>query len=269
MYSLDHVVHYTKNPQKAVKQLNELGLHAVEGGEHPNWGTYNSLCYFDLSYIEFIGIRDVDVARNVTDNLLIERVVRQSEFGDGLSQIALRTDDMDKVIQDLNAKGFDVGERVPGKRTRKDRSVIEWQLLFPKMTSYDGPPLPFIIQWKGDDAERRIDLKAQGALDAHPAGSIELTQVGFAVENLEKRAAEWSEWFGLTPGEPFEDSELNATCQELHLNGGNLLFCEAKGAGSVADRLQNPGEHPFLITFSGTGEKKEISLLGALYRFKD
>ncbi|HET7577654.1 MAG TPA: VOC family protein [Bacillales bacterium] len=268
MFSLDHVVHYTKNPEEAVAKMKEEGFHAIQGGEHPNWGTYNSLCYFDLSYIEFLGIRDLELAKGVTDNMLVQCVVEQAHVGEGLSQLALRADNMEAAAKRLKEKGLQTGESVPGKRTRKDGSVIEWQLLFPKKDGYDGPPLPFIIEWKNSDDARRSDLIQQQAIGRHPAGDVYLSSIGLAVGNLDKRIAEWQDWFDLEPEERFTDDQLNARCQTLKLEGGNLLFCEPLGDGPVLQTVEKHGEHPILIDLTGTETDKERSMMGAIYRFQ-
>lgn len=268
MFSLDHVVHYVKDPRQAVEMLEKYGLNAIEGGEHPKWGTYNSLCYFDLSYIEFLGIRDVELAKDVTDNLLVRRVVKDARLGEGLSQIALRTNDIESVAAVLEEKGFDVKEPVPGKRTRKDGSVIEWQLLFPERDQYEGPPLPFIIEWKDGDEVRRADLTEQQAIGHHSAGDPNLSYIGFAVRDLQQRISEWSKWFDLEPGDTFVDNRLNARCQSLKLNGANLLFCEPNGQGPAMQTHKSRGEYPFLIAISGTGMEKDAELMGTVYRFQ-
>ena len=58
MLRFDHLVHAVHGtPEEAAKQMQELGFHTVLGGEHTNWGTWNSLSYFDLSYIEFLAVQ--------------------------------------------------------------------------------------------------------------------------------------------------------------------------------------------------------------------
>jgi hypothetical protein len=268
MFSFDHVVHYVMDPRQAVEALKKHGFHAIEGGKHPNWGTYNSLCYFGLSYIEFLGIQDAGLARNVTDNLLIRRIVKDAQFGEGLSQIALRTYDMKSTATALKEKGFNVKEPVPGKRTQKDGSVIRWQLLFPERDHYEGPTLPFIIEWKDSDEERWADLTQQQAIGYHPVGDPTLSSIGFAVRDLQQRISEWSQWFGLEPGDTFVDNRLNARCQSLKLNGANLLFCEPNGQGPTMQTVESRGEYPFLIAISGTDTEKDVELMGTVYRFQ-
>lgn len=265
MFDLDHIVHYTKDPKRSVTEMGELGFHAAEGGEHPNWGTYNSLCHFGLSYIEFLGIQDQEQAQNVTDNPLVQRIVEDAGFGEGLSQIALRSDNIEQTAQRLQKKNLQLKGPIPGKRTRKDGTVIEWQLLFPHKDQYGGPPLPFFIQWNDSDEKRRADLTQQQAIGGH---DVSLSYIGFSVRNLEERVVEWCHWFDLEPGECFEDGDLGATCQYLKLNGARLLFCEPCSAGPAMQTLKTRGESPFLIAISNTNITKDIQQMGTIYRFQ-
>ncbi|HWI52185.1 MAG TPA: VOC family protein, partial [Symbiobacteriaceae bacterium] len=55
----DHVVYAVPDLAAATANVREeLGLHVVMGGEHPNWGTHNSLCHLGLPYIELIAVQD-------------------------------------------------------------------------------------------------------------------------------------------------------------------------------------------------------------------
>lgn len=268
MLTFDHVVHYTKNASKAAEEMKEWGFHAIEGGHHPNWGTGNSLCYFDLSYIEFLEIQDDALAQQVTDNRLIQRVVEDAQIGEGLSQVALRTDNMRAAALDLKEKGLRIKDPIPGKRTRKDGSLIKWQLLFPETDDGQGPPLPFIIQWNESDDSRRADLKQQQAIRPHTTGK-DLACVGFAVNNLEQRSAQWCEWFDLKYGDIYTDLSLKARCRLLPLPGRtNLLFCEPYDQGAALRTLETHGEHPFLVTMSGASWTKDSPLRGAIYRLQ-
>lgn len=54
----DHIVHYVHQPEQVFKALEPYGISAIQGGRHEQIGTYNALSYFDLSYIEWIGVYD-------------------------------------------------------------------------------------------------------------------------------------------------------------------------------------------------------------------
>lgn len=77
--TFDHLVHFTINPEEAKASFEKLGFLAVNGGQHLDWGTYNSLSYFQhLRYIEWIGFKDFEKAVQ-SDNILIQQIVKDDD----------------------------------------------------------------------------------------------------------------------------------------------------------------------------------------------
>lgn len=263
--SFDHVVHFmTGEPQQAVDQMKELGLHAVVGGRHENWGTINALSYFDISYIEFLSLENRDVAEGARDYGLIDQLLNDLPHGEGLGTVALRTDNMEQAIKHLNSEGIQVKGPFPGSRKRSDGKVIRWKMLFLENDA-TRLPLPFLIEWEQSDDERRRDLTLNHIISRHPAGDVHLDYVAYAVSDLDQSIKEWQRWFGFLAGEPYVQEEWNAKCQLLQVKGGNLLFCQPKGEGIVAEVLRTRGERPFLVNLSGTNHHHLTKLLGGLY----
>ncbi|PGC46472.1 VOC family protein, partial [Bacillus wiedmannii] len=130
-------------PKEAEKRMGELGFHTVQGGEHTNWGTWNSLCYFDLSYIEFLAVQHEDTARQA-DNPLVQETVEKLRDREGMLQIALRTDHIEELAVRFMEKGLQVKGPFEGKRMRNDGHLIEWKMLFVEQED-SGPKLPFFI----------------------------------------------------------------------------------------------------------------------------
>jgi Glyoxalase-like domain len=265
LYVFDHLVHLVHSPKKAMQAARECGIHAVEGGSHSDWGTANTLCYFDLSYIEYLGVENPSVAEKARGNPLVRQALEDLATGEGPARIALRTDNLEEAARLLKEQGWKVAGPFPGSRTRPDGTVLRWSLLFPEGPADELPP-PFLIQWEQTDEERRKDLKQRGAIAPHSAGDLRLNHVAFAVRDL-GRAAEWEKGFGLKPGKEYVDKVLNAVCRELLLTGGDLLFCAPIGDGPVARVLQTRGERPFLVTFSGAERDEDWRIFGGVYRF--
>ena len=63
----DHIVHYVNDIEEPIDLFKEKNLIAFRGGSHKQWGTYNSLSYFDLTYIEFLGIENRDLVKHVKE----------------------------------------------------------------------------------------------------------------------------------------------------------------------------------------------------------
>ena len=91
-FSFDHLVWFHHKPEKAIQPLSEKGIQVVHGGRHETWGTYNTLSYFGLSYIEFLGIEVPSIAEQHMENRLITQIVQQldKERREGPAKIAIR-----------------------------------------------------------------------------------------------------------------------------------------------------------------------------------
>lgn len=270
-FRFDHLVHVVKKPERMIPICSSLGLHAFVGGRHEKWGSYNALSYFGLSYIEFLGIDNWPVARQENENKLITQTVEMLEKGEeGLLRIALRTDHIEKVAEHLRIQGVQLFGPFPGERRREDGSILKWSLLFPENSQSSKLIYPFMIQWEESDEARLEEFKRDKVVGQHELGngSPTLSNIGFAVRNVEKTVAEWSQLFGLASSEVFLDLTLQARCQKLHLQGTELLFCEPIGEGIVQDVLLTRGEVPFLIELEETGRSDIIETMNCFWRFQ-
>lgn len=266
-FAFDHLVFFSHHPKEAIQPLKQKGIHAVMGGRHDTWGTYNTLTYFDLSYIEFLGIENLEIAKTHEENRLVTRIVKMLavENQEGPATIAIRTNQIDELAEKFKQEGLKVYGPLPGQRVRGDGEVIRWQLLFAEDSS-SKLGLPFFIQWEKSDEERYSDLQIQGLIGSHPAGSPTLESVGFVVHNLEETVETWGNLFNLGQSEEFIDTTLNARCKKLELTGTNLLFCTPLGAGLAEKVLNEKGETPFLINLSGTNQNSLIEMLDGYWR---
>lgn len=267
MFQFDHLVHFVTSPIEAIEQFHAIGLHAVEGGKHEGLGTYNALSYYGLSYIELIGVYDKKAAEGSADmKYSLRESLKNDQFTEGLSRIALRSDDLEKVAQKFRQLGLEVYGPHPMSRKRPDGSVVSWKLLYAGKQG-EKLNLPFFIEWDERDEERKQDLIERSVIANHDKGDIRLSYVGFAVQNLEETAKRWADYLELQEGESFFDSSLNATGKRLHLNGGDIVLFSPNGEGRVSEVIENRGEKPFLVQFSGAGQDDELQISAAIYRF--
>ncbi|WP_409301129.1 VOC family protein [Peribacillus sp. SCS-155] len=255
--SLDHVVHFVKNdPSFAIKEMEDRGWHAVHGGRHEKWGTYNSLMYAGLSYIEFLSVEDTAIAR-ASDNPLIQLLLKDQE---GLGQICLRTADISALKRQLAKEGFETGEILDAQRIREDGKVLQWKMLFIKKES--GLPYPFFIQWGQRDEERLKDLKGSGILTAGQSRR-KIAAVHFGVNDIESTIKEWEVLLGKPAGEIYIHN--NCRCCSISLRSTELVFRQPISEGYVSNMLKLKGERPYLVVLGDNKESEEI--YGALYRF--
>ncbi|MGX6443438.1 VOC family protein [Neobacillus sp. K501] len=261
--SFDHLVCFSKQPEAAIPLLHQAGIHAVPGGRHKNWGTYNTLAYFGLSYIEFLGIEDLAIAKEHEDNRLVVQIVEQlaREGREGPATIAIRTDNIEKLANKLKGEGLTIYGPLPGNRVRTDGVEIRWSLLFVENPS-DELRLPFFIQWEKSDEERSVQLLDQSSLNPT------FETVGFVMQNLEQAVESWSKLFNLKTGEEYIDSNLNARCQTLELSGTKLVFCSPIGTGPAEKVLKNRGEGLFLVNLTKTKQNKFFEMMNGYWRLQ-
>ncbi|MEH7332413.1 VOC family protein [Neobacillus drentensis] len=268
-FSFDHLVWFSKKPEEAIPILKQMGIHVANGGRHEKWGTYNTLSYFGLSYIEFLGIENESIAKKHDENRLITHIVEQlpKASGEGPARIAIRTDSIEKLAIKLKADGFSVYGPIPGERARADGEIIKWSLLFPEITGNELA-LPFFIQWEKSDEQRMSELEKQGLIGNHSLGRPKFADVGFAVRDLEQTMKMWGRMLDLQPGAEFIDQELNARCRKIELSGTNLLFCTPIGEGYVEKVLKEKGETPFLVNLLGTNQSRFFKKLDGYWSFQ-
>ncbi|MED4206704.1 VOC family protein [Neobacillus mesonae] len=269
-FAFDHLVFFSNKPEDALLPLKNKGIHAVNGGRHENWGTYNSLAYFGLSYIEFLGVEKLDIAEQQDDNRLVTEIVEKlvGKKQEGPAKIAIRTNNLDELAAKFKEAGFTVYGPLPGERTRSDGQVINWSLLFPESKTSELS-LPFFIQWEKSDEERLAEIEEQGLVGTHTAGNPTFTNAAFVVRDLEKTLQEWGRLVDLPVSAEFTDLALNARCKTLKLAGTELLFCTPIGEGIAQKVLQEKGETPFMVTLNGTKQEQMYEMQDAYWRFED
>ena len=189
---LDHIVHFTRMSPKASSEFwNSEGFHAVTGGSHKNWGTHNALMYGADYYIEWLAIEDERVAGR-SGHPLVEQLRHEEE---GFGTICLRSDDLDQLASQIEARGFRTIGPTNAERLTDTGETIRWRLLFIDQPISSDLPLPFFIEWEEPDEARIAGLKRKGAiteLNEH----LHLDTLVFSVADPLRSEAEWSSLFG-------------------------------------------------------------------------
>ncbi|MCM3571026.1 VOC family protein [Neobacillus mesonae] len=267
-FEFDHLVFFSNKPEDTIGPLKQKGIHAVNGGRHENWGTYNSLTYFGLSYIEFLGVEHLSISEQQEENRLVTEIVEKliHQHREGPAKLAIRTNQLDELAERFKAEGFMVYGPLPGERVRGDGKIIKWSLLFPESKTSELS-LPFFIQWEKTDEERLAEFQEQGLTGSHTTGNPTFFHVGIVVRDLEKTLQEWRKLVDLPVTEAFLDTDLNARCQILKLAGTELLFCTPLGEGIAQKVLHEKGETPFLVNLNGTEQEQLYELMGGFWRF--
>ncbi|MEN1968353.1 VOC family protein [Lentibacillus sp. N15] len=149
MLALDHIVIAGNNAEQASAQYgNQFTIKAIKGGEHINWGTYNYLSYFSNdSYLEWLGVTDLDKARNAENPLIQHLVYVVDNDLLGPFQFALRTNQMDDYIAHFEREAIPYTGPFAGQRAKPDGTVLKWRMLFPQYNHTEAM-LPFLIEWE-------------------------------------------------------------------------------------------------------------------------
>jgi hypothetical protein len=268
-FSFDHLVWFHHKPEDAIKPLSEKGIHVVHGGRHESWGTYNTLSYFGLSYIEFLGIESLSIAEQHEENRLITQIVEQlaKENREGPAKIAIRTDQIHQLAIKLRQDGHTVYGPLPGQRVTAAGEVIRWELLFIQ-DHFNQLSFPFFIQWEKSDEDRFSSVNEKGMVGKHNGENSKFESVGFVVKDLEKTIKIWGNILNLTPGQEFKDEALNARCRTLEVPGTSLIFCTPLGKGPAEKLLHERGETPFLVNISQAKQNSFFEWLNGYWRFQ-
>ncbi|AIQ43516.1 VOC family protein [Paenibacillus sp. FSL R7-0312] len=233
----DHLVHYVNDLDQPVQLFSEHGLVAFRGGSHKAWGTYNALSYFGLTYLEFLGIENLELARATEHNVVVRDAVTVLPEHEVLSRVVLRTDDIEAVEARLKTAGLILSPIIDGRRLDNKGRLIEWRM----MTidgDFQGLVYPFIIQWSGTDEERLESLTAAGINQPHPAGNVDIVSAVFRVSDPAAAAKHWSELFSLPVTGPVGGSFI--------LKAGDQTFEFVQGAENQFSQVILRTDSPLL-----------------------
>lgn len=261
--ALDHIVHFIKeHPNVAVEKWKMRGFHAVMGGSHEKWGTYNSLLYVGEAYIEYLTIENTEIAAK-SANPLILQLVRDLTNGEGFGQICFRTNNMVDLKEQIENKGYQTYPIFNGSRKKQDGSIIRWKMLFIKDSS--SLPYPFFIEWEQEDSARMKDLKDLGYLDESlTKHSIHFIQV--AVNDCESAARDWANIFDCTLPDIHMDEHSSVKKAVLKGETFEIHFCQPHSEDSpIHNILCKRGERPFEIHFDPVLDTKSFTLFGSQY----
>ena len=140
---VDHIVLATPDVDDTADRLaTTLGVRAVPGGRHPDWGTRNALIALgETVYLEIVG-PDPDGASPEAvrpfglDGLLAPRLATWAVRGRALEALVVRA----------RADGIELGDVRRRTRRRPDGVLLAWSMTESNAPRADGI-LPFFIDW--------------------------------------------------------------------------------------------------------------------------
>jgi hypothetical protein len=258
-FKFDHLVHFTKNPELAVQKMADLGVHAVKGGHHESWGTYNSLCHFGLPYIEFLGLENLFVAKKVTSNTLISQVVDEHKQGDGFFRIALRTNNIEEAAHHFTSLGLKVIGPVEGERRREDGTLLKWAMMFIEDPDSEDPyKYPFIIDWKVTDEARAYSLMELGLITSEVQTKIK--EIGIGTRDPLMTMEDWSRLFQLTC-----HSDKTGALSSDHPSGRRIA--RLGETAFVFHSTESAVTRPTFLRLAPTPNEGKMEIMGGTYLF--
>ena len=189
---LDHIVHFIEEePEGAVEAWKEYGFHAANGGRHMDWGTHNALLYFKDSYIEWLAIEKLDIAKGA-DHPLTQLLLHDRK---GFGTVCLRTENIGQLDERLKREGLETTGVLAAERKTESGEVIKWKMLFIKEAVSDRLPSPFFIQWNESDSSRYKGLRKRGAI-LPDNEKVSIERCVFGVRDPEASAEKWRKILG-------------------------------------------------------------------------
>jgi len=266
---IDHTMICVNDLAAAQRTYTErLGFHVYPGGDHPGRGTHNAIGFFDLDYIELMGVRDRGELERDPNSGLLDFLAK----GDGLRFFILASDDIDADVAVMRSRGVDVHDVREGSR-RTPRGALRQALREPLREPQDGAqdsvelkwrfanfgrgtPLPFfIIQHLTPDADRQSQVPRRAP---HPNGALGYDHVVVAVTDIEAARAEYQRALGIQPTPVRADALLNAQVCGFPVGKTGVTLATPRGPGPAREALDRRGQGPFLLSFrSGNLQETE------------
>lgn len=195
---LDHVVYFTDlTPDEIVRQQRGEGRHAVTGGSHSQWGTYNALLYTRNGYVEWLSVEDLETAKK-SDQLLTRLLLHDLKDRPGWGTLCFSTHNITRLNTTLKDKGYQTSGVISAKRETPEGRVKRWKMLFINEPVTDHLPLPFFIEWEEPEKERYAILKEEKTINASNE-RLEITKCIFDVHSPEKELLRWSDVLSVAP----------------------------------------------------------------------
>lgn len=209
---LDHIVHFVnKKPIEIAEDWQGRGLHAVVGGRHLKWGTYNALLYTKDSYVEWLSMEDELIASHA-ENPLVDLMLHDLRVNPGFGTICIRTTNLESLRKDLEDKGIETSGILYAERKTTSGFVRKWKMLFIQEKVSDHLPAPFFIEWEETDDERYELLQKDGTIDTSNL-QLSIKNVEFYVANPREVIKKWSKYLS-----------VEALDQTISLLNTNLVF---------------------------------------------
>lgn len=233
----------------------DLGLRAEYGGVHAGGGTHNALLGFDDgSYIELIAPQHPEMLSpsDAQDWTPLKPDKAQDCFW------GVRAADLKTEVARLQKSGIEISSPVPGRRTKPDGTVVEWEGAGIKQEK-GGDILPFLIE---DKTPRSARIQPSASVKGTELSGIDIVVLG--VKDLDASVALFRRAFGLPAPAIASDTEFGA--KMAYFPGTPVLLATPLNDHAwLATQLNQAGQSPIgllLRTQNFTASSKRFQLSG-------
>ncbi|MEM0939827.1 MAG: VOC family protein [Bacteroidota bacterium] len=143
MNQIDHIIYTSSNLEKGIKEVEKVfGVSPVYGGQHPHWGTHNSLLSLgESTYLEIIA-PNLSLPRPSIGRLFEKNYTSESK----LSTWAVCSENIEGLYNKATKNNLKLGAIEQGNREKSDGTLISWRLTNPYTMPLNGA-VPFLIEW--------------------------------------------------------------------------------------------------------------------------
>ncbi len=233
----DHFILLVNDLDAAMDLYRRVGFAPYPGGEHPAFGSRNALVAFaDGTYLELLAFTDSALALKT----FWRDAVGKLQVGEGWGGFVLASDHLVDDAHAIRARGLDIAEPQPGRRTRPDGQSVEWHTAL-----IGGTPagiLPFLIQ---DDTPRALRIEpAQEGLGS----LVRAPQAIVAVKNVEQARQAYRELLDVEPRYVHNTTGELAGYRVAAPWGSIILAHPERGGNAMSDQLARRGEGLYALT---------------------
>jgi len=257
---IDHVTVAGDRLGELEAEFRSVGLPPEYGGEHSSGATHMSLFGFDDgTYVELISATERARRTGRDDYWWADRIRGNA----GPAAWAVRSTDVERDAERLEAAGVPVDGPRSYEREREDGVTVEWDLAFPG-TGEPGSLLPFLI---ADRTPRRYRVTPTEGVADGPVRGVETVVVG--VPDLDDATETLRDAFGL--GRPAEYRETAFGARLAAFPDAPVALATPLDDSWLASRLDRFGVSPcaFLLRTENLDDACEALAVSERARLAD
>lgn len=217
--AVDHIVLEVSDLGSAIATYEGLGFH-VSPAEPSDAGAPSAHIVFDDFYLQLLEDGRVE----------------------GLSEVALRSDDLEAEVARVRAAGFGVTDIVD------DPVDGDVGALSRRRATVDLATRVGLVQHDHDPGARLAYL---GGRHAHPNTATALERTYVAVEEIERDLRAFESVFGKSAPEPETGTVIMSLMSVFYFGDIGIAIAEPRGPGPTADALEANGPGLFQVLFRG------------------